>query len=372
MVERTQATVPLHIAIDGRELVGQPTGVGRYLLEVLRAWAADPSLPHRYTIVVPSAPAPELKPLGARFDWIVDDSGRPGTWWEQTTLARAVSRAHPDVFFAAGYTAPLRLAVPFVVAIYDVSFFAHPEWFGRREGWRRRWLTRSAGRSAHSIVTISEFSAAEIVRWLGVPDGKIRLAPPGAPAPDGSLTNERREPIVLYVGSLFNRRRIPDLIQAFAIAAATVGKARLVLVGDNRTTPRIDPVALAAECGVRDRVEWREYVSDDEIAELYRRARVFAFLSDYEGFGMTPLEAIAHGVPALVLDTPVAREVYAEGARLVSTDIQTIGREMTSLLTDDAAHAALLSAGRRRLAAFSWPRSAAVVMRALEEAAGRR
>ena len=368
MAEPSVSAPPLHIAIDGRELVGRPTGVGRYLFEILRVWAADPTLPHRYTIVVPSTPPASLQALGDRLRWVVETTSSPGTRWEQTNLARRVRQAEPDVFFAAGYTAPLRLNVPMVAAIYDVSFFAHPEWFGRREGWRRRWLTRSAGRRAHSIVTISEFSALEIVRWLGVPREKIRLAPPGAPAA-GPMTDGRREPIVLYVGSFFNRRRIPELIRAFAAGSSGVPQAQLILVGDNRTMPRIDTAAVASSAGVHDRVTWREYVSDDELAQLYQRARVFAFLSDYEGFGMTPLEAIAHGVPAVVLDTPVAREVYADGARLVPPDVTTIGRELASLLTDEAAHARLLAAGRRRLADFSWSRSAAVVLRALEEAA---
>ena len=134
---------------------------------------------------------------------------------------------------------------------------------------------------------------------------RIRLAPPGAP----TVTPLReapgtREPLVLFVGSLFNRRRIPDLLSGFARAAQRVPDARLVLVGDNRTHPPIDPTAIAASLGLAARVDWQSYVTDDALELLYDTARVFAFLSDYEGFAMTPLEALAHGVPSVLLDTP--------------------------------------------------------------------
>ena len=174
---------------------------------------------------------------------------------------------------------------------------------------------------------------------------------------------------MLYVGSLFGRRRIPDLIAAFALTAARVPGARLVLVGDNRSSPRIDPREIAAGLGVADRVDWLEYVSDADLAEHYRRARVFAFLSEYEGFGMTPLEAAAYGVPSVLLDTPVAREVYGDAARFVSGDHEAIAAALTSLLTDTTAHDTLAAAAAARLSQFSWAQSAAVVLRALESAA---
>jgi glycosyltransferase involved in cell wall biosynthesis len=296
----------LQIAIDGRELAGRPTGVGRYLREILRAWSAAPGFPHRVTVVVPQGEAPDAADLEESLVTVhVDTGALSGTLWEQVALPRLLGELSADVLFAPGYSAPLRPGLPFVVAMYDVSFCAHPEWFARREGIRRRWFGTRAARRASSVITISEFSADEIVRWMRIPRDRIRLAPPGAPRHIAS-GEDARAPIVLFVGSLFNRRHIPELIAGFAAARQHVPGARLVLVGDNRMTPPVDPRRMAADVGVADAVDWRSYVDDASLEAAYRTARVFAFLSDYEGFAMTPLEAIACGAPPVLLDTAVA------------------------------------------------------------------
>jgi glycosyltransferase involved in cell wall biosynthesis len=356
----------LHIAVDGRELVGKPTGVGRYLLGMMAQWAE--TSPHEYTVVLQAEPSDALRGLGDRFRWEVSPAAVAGTWWEQVHLPRVLDRMKPDVLFAPAYTAPLRSSPPAVVVVHDVSFFAHPEWFRWREGLRRRFVTRQAAKRARRVVTVSEFSRSEIARYLDVPVSQIALAPAGAPTADPTAPPVR-QPLVLYVGSLFNRRHVAGMIEAFAQVAKAVPAARLVLVGYNRSSPRQDPRAIARGCGVADRVDWREYATDAELRDLYRAARVFLFLSDYEGFGIPPLEAFAHGVPAVVLDTPVSREIYGDGAIRVPADPAAIAAATSRLLNNDAAHAAAVAAGRARLSAYSWSHSADVLTRALEEAA---
>jgi glycosyltransferase involved in cell wall biosynthesis len=290
-----------------------------------------------------------------------------GTVWEQWNLSNAVRRHNLDVFFAGAYTAPYRLPCPFVLVIHDVSYFAHPEWFGMREGLRRRWLTRLSAARAHTLVTVSNFSADETAAYLGVPRGSIAIAPGGAP--DARPSGGSEGATVLFVGSLFTRRLIPELIAGFALASADVPAARLVLVGDNRTRPRLDPRAVAAERGVRDRVDWREYVTDVELDTLYASARVFAFLSTYEGFALTPLEAIARGVPPVLLDTAVAHEIYQDAALFVSHDPRSIANALTLLLRDDERHRTLVTAGEALRRRYTWTRTAATIRTALERAA---
>ena len=366
----------MRIAVDARELAGTPTGVGRYLQELLAAWAAMADASDcTVTLYAPTPLDVTLPPAGpgARIEHRTV-SGRPGTLWEQFALPAALHGA-ADCLFCPAYAGPLRCPVPTVLAIHDVSFWAHPEWFGWREGLRRRWTTRLSARRAARVVTISEFSRTEIVRWLGIPDSRILVTTLGAshrvirPSSAVPLAGPSG-PLILYVGTYLNRRHLPTLVRAFAPIARRDPTARLVLVGENRTFPPEDPLAVARESGIAAQVRCQSWLPDDELAQLYAQATVFAFLSSYEGFGLTPLEAMAAGVPVLALDTPVAREVYGDAARLVPPgDTDAVTAALDALITDPGARQVLVAAGHARLAAFSWERAAALTLRALREAA---
>jgi glycosyltransferase involved in cell wall biosynthesis len=258
------------------------------------------------------------------------------------------------------------------VTIHDISFVAHPEWFRPREGFRRRWLTRTSAHRAAVVFTDSEFSRAEITERLNVPSARIVTITPGVTTRALPAVLAEREPMVLYVGTRFNRRRLPDLIDAFAMAARDLERARLVIVGGDRTWPPQDLAAAAARHGIQDRVELRRYAPDEELVRLYRRASVFAFLSEYEGFGMTPLEALSAGVPAVVLDTAVAREVYGSAAVFVARgDIAGAAAAIRRLLTDPSSAAAVLAAAPAVLARYSWDAAAARTLEHLERVARR-
>lgn len=358
---------PLRIGADARELLGARTGVGRYLGELLSRWTSRADAATREFVLY--APAPLALEWPHTRTQVVP--GRPGTWWEQTSLAAAVRAAALDVFFAPAYTAPLRLGVPFAVTIHDVSFSRRPEWFRPRERFRRHLLSRSAAKRAGVIITVSEFSKAEIAEVYAVPSSKIRVIYNGVTLRT-SRPGAAREPIVLYTGSVFNRRRVPDLMAAFPQVVARVPDARLVVAGDNRTWPFEDLHRIAARSGLTGKVTIRNYVTEAELDDLYARASVFAFLSEYEGFGLTPLEALSAGVPAVVADTPVAREIYGDAVTRVPVgDIDAIARELVRLLTSREAADAQLAAAPAVLARYSWDRAATDTLAAIEEIARR-
>ncbi|MBI4476472.1 MAG: glycosyltransferase family 4 protein [Acidobacteria bacterium] len=359
----------MQIAIDARELCGRPTGVGRYLSHLLDAWGALPAArPHHFMLCAP-APlnVPVIAPGAHHLHLSVSVlEGSPGTVWEQLRLPSALRRNRFDVLFSPAYTTPLVCTVPTVLTIHDVSFAAHPEWYGWREGLRLRWLARLSGQRAATVLTDSEFSKREIVARLRIPERRIRVIRLGIGQPRGvGRPPAAGPPVILFVGSLFNRRRLPDLIAAFKEVVRTHPDARLEIVGENRTFPHQDLEEIARRIGIADRVSLCSYVSDEELAALYAQARVFAFLSEYEGFGLTPLEALAAGVPIVVLDTPIARELYGDAAAYVRPgDIAGTAVALTSMLEDSDQRRRLLDRARSIVAGFSWAEAA---RRTLEE-----
>lgn len=365
----------MRIGIDGRELAAARTGVGRYILNLCREWAAAPAAAGHEVLVYAAtgAVADELPAPGpgARLE-ARTVPGTPGVWWEQTALARAAAGDRLDVYFGPAYSIPLRLAAPAVVTLHDISFAVHPEWFGWREGVRRRWLARQAASRAARVVAVSAFARAELIREFDLDPARVALVYDAVDPPPGPAPLRDGPPLVLYVGSLFNRRHLPTLIEAFAQVVRRRPDARLAIVGADRTHPSQDLAAHAERAGVADRVGLHGHVSDGELAELYRRAHVFAFLSEYEGFGMTPLEALAAGVPAVVGDTEVAREVCGDAARFVPVDDPSaVAAEILRLLDDDALRANLLARGAARLERFTWRRTATETLAVLEQAASR-
>lgn len=362
----------MRIGIDARELSGQPTGVGRHLTGLLRAWSAEPAAA-RHTFVLYSHEGVTAPMRGAELRVV---PGSPGTSWEQLKLPEAAKRDRLDVFFAPGYTAPLLLKTPVVVLVHDVSFAAHPEWFRWREGLRRRLLTRWSCEQARLVLTVSEAARNEIITHFGIPENRVRRIYPGVASPRGAsheqhpATVNARDPMVLFVGSIFNRRHLPDLIRAFKPIAAKRSEATLEIVGDNRTYPHEDLPAVAAAAGIAPQVSIRPYVPDGVLAELYGRARAFALLSEYEGFGHPPLEALGCGVPSVLLDTPVAREVCGASAIYVAGgDVAGTTAALNGLLFDEDVRQRLLQSAPSVLARYSWTRAAAETLTALESAA---
>jgi glycosyltransferase involved in cell wall biosynthesis len=182
----------------------------------------------------------------------------------------------------------------------------------------------------------------------------VAVTYPGVTAmPDARGANA--DPTVLYVGSIFTRRHVPELIEGFTRLAQRHPTARLQIVGDNRTTPRVDLDAMVRAAGGADRIDIRSYVGDEELRGLYRRARAFVFLSDYEGFGLPPVEALSAGLPLVVLDTPIAREIYGPAAIYVQRpDPGLVDAALERALTDSVERTRLIDAAAGVLARYSW------------------
>jgi glycosyltransferase involved in cell wall biosynthesis len=352
----------MRIGIDAREIVGHQTGVGRHLSGLLAEWTASGAARvHQFVLYAHAAIPDASEPYVTRIV-----PGSSGTWWQQVQLPRAMRDDRLDVFFSPQYTAPLLATAKSAVVIYDVSFAAHPEWFRFREGLRLRWLSRTAAAQACAVITISEFSRREIIEHFNVPAARIHVIPPGVPR-RSTNPGRVREPKVLFVGSIFNRRHVPDLIAAVAPLLRVHPSATLDIVGDNRSYPHEDVRAAIEREQLYSQITWHRYATDEQLDDLYSRARVFVFLSDYEGLGLTPLEALTAGVPPVLFDTPVAREACGDAALYVRPNRpQDVRRAVEQLLFDETVRLRVLAAAPAVLAQYDWTRAARETLQVLE------
>ena len=188
-----------------------------------------------------------------RFAWCRDRAARCGNKWR---FRKPPSRI---ASMCSSRPATPRLSVwrtPTVVLVHDISFVAHPEWFSWKEGLRRRLITRWSSDHARLVLTVSEAARREILTHFGLPAGSrpLHLSRGGLAlrGRHAQRTHAQREPLVLFVGSIFNRRHVPDLIRAFKPIAKRHPDARLEIVGDNRTHPHEDLPALAAALDLHD------------------------------------------------------------------------------------------------------------------------
>ena len=369
----------MRIGIDGRELLQKPTGVGRYLFELCDAWChSDRARHHEFIFYTPGNKPLSL--LGTELNFTEEKKirhksvpGTGGTWWEQTALRAAVIRDNVDVFFAPAYSAPLRLAIPTVVTIHDVSFLAHPEWFNWKEGLRRRWLTDRSINQAEVVISVSKFTRAEILRLYNISPQRVHVVLSGITSLSPILADNDVTPRILFVGSIFNRRHLPVLIRAFAKVRRSFPDAELTIVGDNRTHPKQDLTAAILVENLETSVSLQSYVSEAQLAQLYQQATVFVFLSEYEGFGLTPFEAMSAGVPVVVADTPVARELYEDAALFVPiANVNATADAIQTLFTDVTVRERQRQLASTLLKNFSWTKAANETLQVLELAAARK
>lgn len=365
----------MRIGIDARELQGRATGAGRYLRNLLRAWPEKDEIVLYFRGSAP--PDPVLarwgmtpRPLGTRHD--------RGLAWQELLLPPVARRDRLDVFFAPAYFCPLRLEVPRVTAIHDMSFYSVPHDFAPWDGLRRRALVRWSARASRRILTISDFSRREIATHLPEVASRVRVTPlaPDTDLPSPPPRDEAREglgvrgPFLLSVGSIFNRRRLPVLLAAVRDLVRTWPDLVLDVVGENRTHPRLDLNALVASLGLERNVRLSGFIDDSALALRYAAADAVVYLSEYEGLGLPVLEALSRSLPVVTTKQPATGEVFADVALLADPDDpRDIADQLRRLLHEPDAHATWGRLGRTFASSFSWEATAQQTRLALEEAA---
>jgi glycosyltransferase involved in cell wall biosynthesis len=279
--------------------------------------------------------------------------GAPGQAWEQTVLPALAAARRAALVYCPANLAPL-VWPRNVVVLHDVAALRHPEWYSPAyAAWQRR-IVPAVARRAAVIVTVSEFSRAQIAQTLGVdaeviPGGVDERFGPEADAAGAVRALGLERPYVLTLSTRYPRKN-----QA-ALAAAARRLAGdgidLVAAGGARPHMRDDPPAS----GVRA----LGYVADELLPGLFAGARAFVLPSRDEGFGLPCLEAMAAGVPVVAARSGALPETCGDAALLADPDDgEAIAEAVARAALADGERARLRAAGLGRARELTWERAA--------------
>jgi glycosyltransferase involved in cell wall biosynthesis len=354
----------MKIAADGFELGRGARGVGRVILNILPRLAG--LLPQDSFVVYTKEEA-GLDRLPGVAETVLPWQGGYLRWLNGP-LRRALRTDKPDIFIASNYVLPIFFSGTSVLFEHDISTVSHPEWYPRRYALSRNLLVHRSLIRAAAVVVPSDFTRQEILARFKVPASKIRTIGYGVEdvfraAPRDQVIRWKTEKglagkrLVGFLGSIFRRRHVLELVRAVGRLRHDLPELALHIVGENLGgLGRVESREIQALPWVR----WDAAICEEDLVLFYSSLDVFAYLSEYEGFGFPPLEALACGTPAVVLGRTSLAEIFQGLAVMVeSVEEEGVAGGLRSVLADPGSGAALSRDFEAARGRFSWQRAAA-------------
>ena len=377
----------MKVAIDIRRMT--EFGVGTYTRNVIRALGRlDRS--NDYFLMGSPQKVEEIGPLPPNFKTIplLDD----GSTAKGYMHCRAVlKRLHCDlVHIPYLFWMPRSLPCPYVMTVHDV--LEHMYRTHDRSSLRRSMhfqLTRRVLKGAARILAVSKYTKSDIEKLFGIPGSRIevvynaideRFLSGHASDVERQLLAERylvTYPFLLYAGRISPHKNLVRIIEAFSALKAELEKdgsfpdLKLIIIGDE-LSKHPDLRRTVIRGGVQNDVRFMGFVPIEMLRVFYDAAKIFVFPSLYEGFGLPPLEAMAHGTPVVTSNTSSLPEVVGNAAVLVNPEnVFEIMRALLRVLLDQAVRDKYKQRGYEQVKKFSWDASARQTLAVYEAVAGK-
>lgn len=350
------------IAIDARLVLPQPTGIGRVMRNTLRA-LKDIEADSTYSVLC--RPGSLLEFEGdPRFRRVEADipqySHRVFTGLPE--LLRGSDLVHFPYFFH-----PYRLPMPYVVSIFDTIYSYYPQSLSAIKRAVYEITIRLSIRNASIVITHSESARADIVRFFGAPESKIRVIPLGVedrfrPYDDCEKAEFRSrhdlpDRFLLYVGNHKPHKNVPSIVDALAQIRSDVPHS-LVLLDDGSHDCQCTGAKIES-AGMSDRAVFLRGFPDSELPLLYSSAELFVFPSLYEGFGLPPLEAMACGTPVITSNASSLPEVVGDAGIMVDPrSVEELADAMLKVLQTPDLRQDMSIKGLNRVHSFTWEETA--------------
>jgi glycosyltransferase involved in cell wall biosynthesis len=351
----------MKIAIDLHSLGTQSGGNETYCRQLLRGLAQSPGT-NQYELFYTHSIALQQEGAGGPPFHFIPIPKNPIVRI-CAVLPRLLARMKPDVFHAQ-YVLPPFVKTKTVLAIHDLAHEHYPEFFHPIEAFRMKTLVRWSAKRASHIMTISDFSAADIAQRFDLPREKITVAhlaasPDFHPRDKGQSQEHLTRkygltfPFILYVGRIQARKNLVRLVEAYARLREQGLVAKLVLVGkkDWQAGQLLEKIK---ELRLEDCVIFPGFVPFDDLPIFYNAAEVFVFPSFFEGFGLPLVESMASGVPTITSFGSSLEEVAADGALLIDPrDTGSITDALAKVLGNPGLQRDLAARGLKRSKDFT-------------------
>ncbi|MBI5045176.1 MAG: glycosyltransferase family 4 protein [Candidatus Levybacteria bacterium] len=371
----------MKIGIDANEgNIKDKVGISEYVYELILEFSKLASVDRIFTIYLKRNQAEDF-PQEKSF-WRYCIFG-PKKFWTQFALPLKlfINKDRPDVFFSPAHYAPRFSPVPTVISIMDLAFFHFPEYFTKKDLTQLHSWTSYSIKNAKAIITISEASKNDIIKFYQVSKEKIHVIYPGIKNKHmlephlyslQKLQNTYQIPknYILFVGTLQPRKNINRLIEAFSKLLKEKGlpdDLSLVIVG-KKGWKYEEILAAPEKYGVEDKVIFLDFVKNEDLQLLYEHAQVFAWPSLYEGFGLPVLEAMKYGCPVVTSNVSSLPEAGGDAALYVDpTKVDDIEKKMYKVLSDKKLRSDMIEKGKNHIKKFSWENAAKQTLSVLEQ-----
>ncbi|MGA8539208.1 MAG: glycosyltransferase family 1 protein [Terriglobales bacterium] len=376
----------MKVAIDIRRMT--EFGVGTYIRNVVRT-LAQLDRDSKYFLIGSPAKVAEFGALPPNFHAVSLDGGE-NTLKGSLDFRAIVKRLRCDVVHIPHlFWVPRGLGCPYVLTVHDLL----EHMYGSRDASSLRrtlhfYLTRRVLRKAARVIAVSQFTKNEIEKLLAISDDRIevvynaideRFLHGHATDADRELIAQRylvNYPFILYAGAIRPHKNVVRIIEAFSALKSELQKEqqfpdlKLIIIGDDLSShPRLRRTVVRS--GVQNDVRFLGFVPIEVLRIFYDVAKVFVFPSLYEGFGLPPLEAMAHGTPVVTSNTSSLPEVAGNAALLVNPEnVFEIERGLQRALLDPALRAQMKQRGYEQAQRFSWTNSVSRILEIYREVAG--
>jgi glycosyltransferase involved in cell wall biosynthesis len=357
----------MQIGIDARLVFYNRAGIGEYIIQLTEALAGlEP--PDDIFLLLQSR-----KDKGT----IVSSNGflRKSLWtpshnrFEQMALSFEISRLGLDLLHSPDFIPPFNRNCKSVITIHDLAFLLYPH-FLTKESARYYGQIDQAWRKTDHIIAVSEATKHDCIKMLGVPEKKITVIHEAAnpiyrPLPKDEARQVAKtkyqldQDFILFVGTIEPRKNLPGLLQAYRRLRDNYKREEILVLRGSKGWLWEEVYETVARLNLEKHVVFLGRVPSEDLVYLYNAARLLVHPSFYEGFGLTPLEAMTCGVPVVASNISSLPEVVGDAALLIDPhDIDGLTVAIWRVLTEEELRNDLVCKGFKRAQKFSWKEAA--------------